>query len=429
MVVIDRLTVDYPGSRALNPLSLELADGERHGIAGESGSGKTTLLKTIAGLLDPRARIGGKCDSVGRIGYIPQEATHSLSPYLRVIDQVAELATSRELASTMLAHAGLDQRRQESYPHQLSGGERQRVLIQQALAMNPRILLADEPTSSLDEATEAEMLNQIDAYLSQSGATLLIASHHESIFEKLRCRVRRLTPAPDKSVGDPPTPLPSGTTNLIQLQRVTKSYFHRDFFLRARPVVRALDDVSLSIRAGETVALVGPSGSGKSTLARCLARRDHWDAGVISYRDRQLRAVPNLHRYVQLVQQEPSESLNPRFSVGKALREASPIRDPNPLEKLALHAGWMDRRVTQLSEGQRARIAIARCITALDGGLLILDESLSGLDLITTRAVVSYIRHVQQESGMACLLMTHRMDLARSVAHRVVHIHEGRIQE
>ncbi len=428
MLAIERLTVEYSGRRVLDSLSLEVAAGSRAGVAGESGSGKTTLLKAVAGLLDSRdARVSGRCDSAGRIGYIPQEATHSLSPYLRVIDQVAELAKSRKQASAMLQSAGLDRRRQESYPHQLSGGERQRVLIQQALAMNPSVILADEPTANLDEATEAAMLDQIDDYLQRSRATLLVASHQESVFGRLGCRVHRLTPAPESTWSKAPPPASPDSADLLQIDQVTKSYFPRDFFLRRRPGIRALAGVSLKIRAGETIALVGPSGCGKSTLSRCLARRTRWDSGGIQYRGTDLRSLPALHGCVQLVQQEPSESLNPRMTVRQALDEASTKRDPALLDRLMLPGAWAGRKVSELSEGQRARIAIARCITALDGGLLILDESLSGLDPVTTRAVAGYIQDVQRETGMACLLTTHRFELAQAVAHRIVRMQEGRV--
>ena len=427
MVVIDHLTVEYSGRRVLDSRSLEVRAGERVGVAGESGSGKTTLLKTVAGLLDSGASVAGKREVLGRVGYIPQEATHSLSPYLRVIDQVAELAKSRDKASAMLAAAGLDRRRRESYPHQLSGGERQRVLIQQALAMDPSLVVADEPTANLDEATEAAMLDEIDAYLRTSGAALLIASHQESVFERLRCRMYRLTAAPETMTSPPPSPMRPETAEMIRIDNLSKSYVPRDFFLRRGTAVRALADVSMNIREGETIALVGPSGSGKSTLASCLARRARWDSGGIRYRGRELRSVENFQQCVQLVQQEPSESLNPRLTVRQALREAAEP-DPEILDRMSLPGDWFDRKIEELSEGQRARIAIARCVSALDGGLLILDESLSGLDPVTTRAVAGYLQQVQTDTGMACLLTTHRLELARSMAARIVEMRDGQVR-
>jgi len=416
VVSIDRLSVAYSGFCALARISLEARPSERVGIAGESGCGKTTLLKAVAGLLDPDAEVSGQCDASGTIGYSPQEATHSLSPYLRAIDQVAELAKSREEAAALFASAGLDRRRQQSYPHQLSGGERQRVLILQALAMHPAVILADEPTANLDEDTEAAMLGLLDSYLTRSGATLLVASHHENVFEKLGCRVCRLTPLPEMAPAASPTPC--GSAEIARVDGLSKTYSHRDFFLRTRPGTRALDGVSLQIHAGETVALVGPSGSGKSTLARCLARREHWDAGTI-----------RVSGSVQLVQQEPSESLNPRMTAGAALQEASSQADAGLLVQVGLPRGSIDRRVNQFSEGQRARIAIARSVAALNGGLLILDESLSSLDPATTQTAMRFIQEKQRETGMGCLLITHRVDLARGVAHRVLHMADGRIRE
>ena len=413
MVVVDQLRVSYAGGCVLDSLSFTLRPGDRVGISGASGSGKTTLLTILAGLGNPSAKVSGRAAVAGKVGYIPQEATHSLSPFLRAIDQVAEFAKSRDEAASLLSRLGLDERRRNSFPHQLSGGERQRVLIAQALAMRPSVVLADEPTANLDEAAEASAIAAIDDYLMKSGGALLIASHQESVFARLQCRIHRLTPFTE-------TPLPpahaAAAKLLLRVDRLTKTYCHRDFFLRSRPAVCALAGVSLDIHRGETIALVGPSGSGKTTLARCLARRETWDSGEIS---------PGEVR-VQLAQQEPSESLNPRGTIAAALGEAQ--ASPDVLESVGLSATWANRRVTDLSEGQRARVAIARSACAARGGLLILDESLASLDPDSIRAAAGHICELQRESGMACLLITHRADLAQSLAHRILSIREGRLE-
>ncbi len=418
LVFLNTWSVQFGASRAVGPLTLQVKAGERIGVAGASGSGKTTLLSAIAGLLDPAGKIGGTMEVSGKIGYIPQESLNSLSPYLTAVSQVAEIAGSRARASELLSAIGIVGERQALYPHQLSGGERQRVLIQQALAANPDVIVADEPTANLDEASEALALRLLDEWVASRGAALIVASHRETVFGRLGCRVLRLTPPLDSPLAAP-QPVAADARVVARVNRLMKTYGHRDFFLRERRGPRILEDVSLEIRAGETVALSGPSGSGKSTLARCLARRETWDAGSIDLGNRP----------VQLVQQEPSESLNPNWTIGAAFREASPQADASILENVGLQSTWMNRRVSALSEGQRSRVAMARAIRAAGGGLLILDESLASLDPATIQSVAGFLQDTQRSTGLACLLITHRMDLASGLAHRALAMEGGRLRE
>ena len=413
LVFLNTWSVYYGAHRAFGPLDLRIGAGGKIGIAGASGSGKTTLLASICGLLDPAARTSGAIEITGRIGYIPQESLNSLSPHLTALDQVAEIAGSRERASQLLASIGITTDRQNFYPHQLSGGERQRVLVQQALAANPDVLVADEPTANLDEANEALVLGLLETHQ----AALIVASHRETVFDRLQCRVLRLTPRVDARLASPP-PIPEAAHVTARVDALTKTYAHRDFFLRQRQGPHILDGVSLVIRAGETVALSGPSGAGKSTLARCLARRERWDSGQID----------TGNRPVQLVQQEPSESLNPRWTLAACLREAAPQADADVLERIGLSAKWFERSVSELSEGQRSRVAIARAVLAAGDGLLILDESLASLDASTVRDVAAFVQDAQQSSGMACLLITHRLDLAAGLAHRALSMEQGRLR-
>jgi peptide/nickel transport system ATP-binding protein len=409
---LEGLRVSYSAGSAVGPVSLAIGPGERLGLAGASGSGKTTIMNAIAGLLPQNAAVAGTHAVSGRLGYIPQEATHSLSPYLPILTQVAELASSPAEASAILTHLGLDERQQKSHPHQLSGGERQRVLVAQVLAMCPDVILADEPTANLDEATESTVLESIDDYIRRSGAALLIASHQHGVFECLKCAIQPLTPQSDDEIAPPIEP---ARGVCLSVRNLRKAYRHRDLFLRTHPVTIALNDVSIEIHAGETVAIVGPSGAGKTTLARSIAGYEPYDSGTIERRNCK----------VQLVTQEPSESLNPRMSIASALREATPADAGDMLESVGLSHKWVNRRVSDLSEGQRARVAISRHIAGASGGLLILDESLASLDPSSIAAVSRCLRRAQTGAGTACLLVTHRIGLAQSFSNRILKLREG----
>lgn len=388
------------GTAMTVPLSFEVTG--RHGLAGESGSGKTTIMMAIAGLLPDRAIRKGSLQVEGRVGYIPQDPLPSLSPFLRVGDQVSDTASPPSRASEWMSRLGLEGARiQRSYPHQLSGGERQRVLVARTLASGPGVVIADEPVANLDDASANLVLGAIDAYCESTGAALLAASHDERVFARLRCEVHRLTPGSPLAISRP-DPVAEDAPGVLRVDCVSKSF----------PGVRVLDSVSLEVRAGETVALMGPSGAGKSALARCIAGRERVDSGRIEL----------ARGGVQLVPQEPSTSLNARFTVAEALAEASRKPGAELLRRFELDPMFLSRRTSELSEGQRARLAIARAAAALEGGLLIIDESLSGLDSRNVAGILGSIREVQRQSGMGCLLITHDVALAEAAAHRRCHL-------
>jgi len=391
----------YGRGVSFGPWNFQVGRGERVGLAGESGAGKTSMLDLLAGLRPVSLEIlHGEVKSAGTIAYISQEPLNSLSPYLTVLEQVTAFCGDRTAAERELARVGISgERFRNARPHELSGGERRRVQVAQALAMKSDFILADEPAAGLDRET-ADLVLQA---LAETPAGLLVASHRQEVFSALQCSaVHRLAPAQDPGVwpglGDP------GET-VLEVRDLDHIYTKRDFWMRRRPAGFALKGICFAIRAGETVLLSGRSGSGKSTLARCLARRS---------------------AAVQVVPQEPSNSLNPRQRLDEAFREANPRADAaEALERMGIDPAWVKRRACELSEGQRARIAIGRAMSALpEGGTLILDESLSGLDEASERLVMRSIAAEQRRTGLACLVISHA---SRFPFHRMVEMRDGRI--
>jgi len=400
-----------------------MSSGERVGLSGESGCGKTTLLKAVAGLLPANAQSSGTCIVTGAAGYIPQEGTLSLSPFLKVGTQVTNLNRSAAGNARLFALVGLEAPRyRDSYPHQLSGGERQRILTIQALACKPTVILADEPTAHLDPESEAAILKLISDYARETAATLLVASHRARVFQMLGCKVHDMGSSLDASPPREAAPARPPGRSLVSIRHLSKTHYRKDWLMRSIPAAQALDDVSLEIAEGEAVALVGRSGAGKSTLARCLAGRDSYDSGSIEWQVK--LAGPDR---AQLVQQDPSESLNPRFTISQAIAEACDTASADLLSQINLPPQWFHRSVSALSEGQRARVAILRSASRLEQGLLILDESLSGLDSITRRNIISFVRCRQAEHGLAVLLVTHDREAVHEFGCRIVELESGRI--
>jgi peptide/nickel transport system ATP-binding protein len=488
------LTVRYAGGGATAPaldgVSFTLAEGEAVGVLGESGCGKTTLALAVAGLLPPGGEVvGGSVRFRGRsllalgeaqlcalrgaeIGCVFQQPALALHPMQRARDQVAEvlrahrggrLASWRSQAGDLLAEVGLDGGDlADAYPHQLSGGQRQRVAIAQALACRPALVLADEPTASLDGTARDGILALLRSLARQSRLALLIISHDPRVLASaadrlLRIEAGRLTPHPpigrtavrpyhgtrpaESDVGAHGC-APGGEGDaVLRAQGLARVYPPRH---RRGAAVTAFEDVDLELRAGSILALVGESGGGKSTLARCLALLEEPTAGEVfvdgeaaSAADRRRRAA--LRRTVQLLFQDPSTAVNPRFAAIDVVIEPLRLRGfgdrpwrRRRARQLMREVGFPEelagRSSLELSGGELQRLAIARALAA-EPRALILDEGLASLDVALQERIAGLLLDLRRRHGLAYLLISHDLRFAARLADEVAVLDRGRIVE
>ena len=497
---IENLSLALPtsGDRpfAIRDLSLTVERGETVCVVGESGSGKSMTALAVMGLLPRTIRPAGGAirldgrdlltlseremrDVRGRaVSMIFQEPMTSLNPVMRVADQIAE---------TFEAHGALDRRGRaartlelidevglpdpaaiaRAYPHELSGGQRQRVMIAMALAMEPKLIIADEPTTALDVTTQAQILRLLDALRKKHGTAVLFITHDFGVVAEIADRVAVLQhgvcvetgPAADilrrpqheytkrllaavPSLDPPPAKSMEGRPRAFEVEGLSKVYRGRGFFRKGREV-KAAADVSFFIRRGETLGLVGESGSGKSTVGRCVLRLIEPDAGRIKVGDVQIEALSQaalrpLRRRIQMVFQDPFASLNPRRTVGRIIAEG-PIAQGVPkrealagarklLDLVGLKAEVADRYPHEFSGGQRQRIGIARAL-ALEPEVLVADEPVSALDVSVQAQILDLMRELQGRLGLAILFVTHDLRVAAQMCDRIAVMQKGRIVE
>lgn len=487
-------------TQAVRGVSFTLNPGETLAIVGESGSGKSTLANALLGLLPRNARLQSgslRLDGIdvsqagerqwqrlrGRtVGLVPQDPMVSLNPTLRVGQQIGEALVHVQGARTpsldadvlaLLEQVGLDQPalRARQYPHELSGGMRQRVLIAIALAGNPRLIIADEPTSALDVTVQRKILDHLQGLVAERGISLLIITHDlavaadradrllvmkggelieqgppSSIIDQPTQPYTRalLAAAPAFSKRSPPPPRPAANSApLLALQGVSKA-FHLPRRKGAPNSFQALQGVSLEVYPGQTLAIVGESGSGKSTTLRIALGLEKPSAGRVLFDGRDVTGLGwgefrPLRQRMQLVQQNPFASLDPRMSIfdsiveplvsfgrlkGRELEHAA----RQLIERVHLPVGYLDRLPRELSGGQRQRVAIARAL-ALQPELLLLDEPVSALDVSVQAQILDLLAELQSELGLAYLLVSHDLAVVASVAHQVLVLRHGQVVE
>jgi microcin C transport system ATP-binding protein len=481
--------------RVLDRVSFSMARGEKLALVGESGSGKTMTAMAILRLIAD-ARVQGRIELAGqsipeaserqmralrgrRVAMIFQEPMSALNPLFPVGDQIAEplslhLGLSRPAARAraieLLDLTGIPEpaRRVDSYPHELSGGQRQRAMIAMALACEPELLIADEPTTALDVTIQRQIIELLDDLQRRIGMAVLLISHDLPLVRRFADRVgvmrrgellelqptealfahpqheytRRLIDSrPRRQV----TPLEPQAPVLLEGQGVGCRYWIRRGWFGRRPF-DAAQGVDLVLRRGETLGIVGESGSGKTTLGMTLLRLASGDPmGRIRFEGQSIETASQaslrpLRRQMQVVFQDPYNALSPRMTVEQIVGEGLSLHRPelglaqrraliaDMLTEVGLDTASLSRYPHEFSGGQRQRIAIARAVI-LRPQLILLDEPTSALDVSVQQQVLALLSELQQRHGLSYLFITHDLAVIRAMAHRVLVMKDGRVVE
>ena len=499
-------------SRILHDINLSIEQGKTHALVGESGSGKSVTAMSVLRLLEDvsTVRTEGRILFNGQdllqlsrkdiqavrgndIAMIFQEPMTSLNPVYTIGKQLTEpLIRHRQMAKekaeqeaiTLLERTGIPdpEQRLQSYPHQLSGGQRQRVMIAMALACRPALLIADEPTTALDVTIQAQILELIKDLQKEFNMAVLLITHdlplvrkvadtvsimHQGrIVEQNRTEALFKNPQQDytrKLLNAIPSfhhrPAAPGRP-LVMLQdircefvvgRSWEGFFKEKRFKRKKTVVRAVDNVDLTVRQGTTLGIIGESGSGKSTLAFCLLKLQAFTGSVRYFAEKgeeegvllsnlSNRQMRPLRKRMQIVFQDPFSSLSPRMTVEQIIAEGLKVHDSGhskaersllvrqALEEVELDPDMANRFPHEFSGGQRQRIAIARAII-LKPELLILDEPTSALDTTIQAQVIDLLKRLQKNYGMTYIFITHDLRVLRSLADELVVMRNGKIVE
>ncbi|ESX62154.1 microcin C ABC transporter ATP-binding protein YejF [Mesorhizobium sp. LSHC422A00] len=500
LLQMENLSLAIGDTPILKGVDLSVAPGEVMGLVGESGSGKSMTALTIMQLLPHAARATGRVTFDGidilaatedqmcalrgdDIGMVFQEPMTALNPVKTIGEQVAEgirwhtrasRADAEDRACKMLDRVGLPEAKfpLSRYPHELSGGQRQRVVIAIACALKPKLLIADEPTTALDVVLQAQILDLLRGLVSENRMGLLLISHDLAVVTEMADRITILRHGEVMEAGDTARTLSEQLhpytrqlalasmhvparakvhatgqgKPLLEVEGVTRDYPGRrtSLFKSAAPI-RAVDDVSLSLAPGQSVALVGRSGCGKSTLARMILALDKSTSGTIRFRgetitgksEAELKAA---RRDMQVVFQDPYGSFDPRQKVEKLVAEPLHVLEKKPtpaerremvahaLHEVGLGTSDMDKYPHEFSGGQRQRLSIARAIITRPK-LVVADEPVSALDVSIRAQILDLFAELNQKLGIGYLFITHDLTVARAITDEVLVMHDGRIVE
>jgi ABC-type microcin C transport system duplicated ATPase subunit YejF len=506
LLAVENLSVGFTQggiiTRAVDGISFSIAGGETFALVGESGSGKSVTALSVLRLLPQNARILGgdvrlKGQSLfrlpelamssvrgGRIGIIFQDPQSSLNPVLTIGRQVGEVLRLhkklrgkglRTRVVELLSQVGLPrpERRVDEYPHQLSGGMRQRVMIAIALAGEPDLLIADEPTTALDVTVQAQVLDLLKRLQRETGMALWLITHDLGVVHELADHVavirggrileaakstvffasprqaygRELLealPKLDRCLGR--KPLSEETPPVLRVSDFKVYYpIRKGLFQRVVDQVRAVDGVSFTLRRGETLAVVGESGCGKTTLGKGILGLVEPSGGRVEFEGTDITRLPGaarrkLAQAMQIVFQDPYAAMNPRMIVGDIIEEGMRVAYPKLapaerraraerlLEAVGLSSEARLRYPHEFSGGQRQRICIARAL-AVNPRLLVCDEPTSALDVSVQAQILALLKELRQHQTLSYLFISHDLGLVADLADRVAVMYEGRIVE
>ncbi len=481
---------------AVDGVSFDLVAGEILCLVGESGSGKSMCAHALMGLLPKAVRpvsgsirlgetdllaqgeAGWRNTRGRRIAMIFQEPMTALNPLMRIGDQMAEMFEAhgrltpkerRARAVALAGEVGLPNPEQivRSYPHQLSGGQRQRAMIAMALALEPAVLVADEPTTALDVTTQAQILKLIRDLQTRRNMAVLFITHDFGVVAEIADRVlvlrhgRVVEEGPAAAVlgrpqaaytrtllaavptMDPPGRPPLSGPKAVEVTGLQKTYVTGGGLFRAKRRTTAARDVAFALHRGETLGLVGESGSGKSSVARLVMRLIEPDSGRVRLGDTDLtglkgEALRQARSRIQMVFQDPFASLNPRRSVGKIIADG-PVAHGVPLTEamerarrllslVGLDEKALERFPHEFSGGQRQRIGIARAL-ALEPEVLVADEAVSALDVSVQAQVLALLEDLKARLGLSMLFITHDLRVAAQICDRIAVMRQGEIVE
>ncbi|MTV18319.1 MULTISPECIES: ABC transporter ATP-binding protein [Bradyrhizobium] len=510
LLTVDSLRVsfgrDIATKAVVRNVSFSLQPGRCLAIVGESGSGKSVTARALIGLAGRLARVHARqlsfdgTDLIGLndrgwrrirgsgIGFVLQDALVSLDPLRRIGKEIGEglclhgaVSSRQELAQRVIALLKLvgipePEIKAQRLPHQLSGGQRQRALIAAALALDPRVLIADEPTTALDVTAQAQVLALLEETKTR-GKALILISHDLAVVSRVadevlvmrqgevvergnagqifgdprhsytrqlldavpsgRPRGSRLSPSTVGGQTHPPMQLlPRSRPIVLEATSLVKRFSGPDGTLRA-----AVDGVSFELRSGETLGIVGESGSGKSTMARMVLALEEPDEGAVQFEGKAWTKLTERERRarrpsISIIYQDPLGSFDPRWTVGRILSdslssnvETSRKRQERVIELLdlvGLSRSLLDRRPIELSGGQRQRVAIARAI-APNPAVIVCDEPVSALDVSIQAQVLDLLGDLKSHLGMSYLFISHDLGVVRHISDRVIVMRQGRI--
>ncbi|SOB90138.1 peptide/nickel transport system ATP-binding protein [Rhodobacter sp. JA431] len=496
------LTVALPGNLdrpfAVENVSFDLQPSEILCIIGESGSGKSVTANTVMGLLPDVMRVtDGQIAFRGRqllglpeselrklrgraVSIIFQDPLSALNPLMTVGDQIREVLDAHAIGTVerraakvleMLTEVGLPEPTliQHQYPFRLSGGQRQRVMIAMALALDPDILIADEPTTALDVTTQAQILDLIRRIQQRKGMSVMFITHDFGVVAEIADRVivmekgrmveqgtaQQVLNAPEHpytqkliaavpSLREEDRARETAKYVVMQVKDLQKTYRTRSGFLGRMREVHAVNGISFDLHKGETLGIVGESGSGKSSMGKVLMKLIEADGGEIRFQGEDVAKMTEeefrpLRARIQMIFQDPFASLNPRFTIGQALT-VGPVahsllthadaraKAEDLLEQVGLDASAYDRYPHEFSGGQRQRVGIARALM-FDPEVIVADEAVSALDVSIQAQVLELLDRIRKERKLAMIFITHDLRVASQISDEILVMHRGKMVE